>query len=44
MTTREIKKCLDQIEKDFPGAEKYISMFETKLFLMRLEEGFEANS
>ena len=37
MTTKEIKKCLDQIEKEYPGAKKYIRMLETKLFLMRLE-------
>ncbi len=40
MTTKEIRKCLDQIRKDFPRAEKYIRMLETKLQLLRFEEEF----
>lgn len=42
MTTKEIRKCLDQIRKDYPRAEKYVRMLETKLYLMRFEEEFEA--
>jgi len=38
MKTKNVKKCLDQLKKDYPGAAKQIMMLETKLFLMRLED------
>ncbi len=42
MIKKEIRNCLEQIRKDYPRAEKYIRMLETKLQLLRFDEEFEA--